>query len=102
MTHKLNFIIPIFDQRVKVRTGDLTKLIKKYKVDVDLPAHAVYDVKKGCHLILLPEDWENYLLHETGHCAWNVVRTYGGDILHSEEEIMYIHEYLYNYIKKNL
>lgn len=99
---KLNFIIPIFDQRVKVRAGDLTKLVKKHKVNTEPPYQALYDVKKGCHLILLPKNWEDYLLHETGHCAWNVIRTYGGNLLTSEEEVMYIHEYLYNYIKENL
>ena len=99
---KLNFRIPIFNQKVKVRVGDLSKIVKKYKINIDLPYKAFYTVQKGCHFIVLPEDWETYLIHECGHCSWNVIRTYGSEIKHSEEEVMYIQDYLINYIKENL
>jgi hypothetical protein len=102
MIQELNFRLPIFDQKVKVRVGDLNKIIKKYKIKIDPPYSAFYDVYEGCHLIVLPEDWQNYVLHETGHCAWGIVRTFGGTVEDSEEVIMYLHEYLFKYIKENL
>lgn len=102
MKQKLNFRIPIFDQKVKVRVGNINKLIKKYDVNIIPPVVAFYDIYKGCHLIGLPKNWENYLLHEVGHCAWSVVRTFDGKPEEHEEVIMYLQEYLFNYIKENL
>jgi hypothetical protein len=99
---KLNFIIPIFNQKVKVRVGNINKIIKKYDINILSPVMAFYDVRDGCHFIALPKDWEKYLSHECGHCAWGIVRTIESKIKDSEELIMYLQDYLIDYIKENL
>lgn len=99
---KLNFRIPIFNQKVKVRVGKLKKIVKKYKIDIEPPYQAFYYVVGDCHFIALPENYEDYLIHECGHCSWHIVRTIGAEIVHSEEFILYLQEWLVEYIKENL
>jgi hypothetical protein len=100
---RLNFIIPIYNVKVKVRVGNIEKIIEKYDANIEAPCAAFQQSYEGFELIALPKDYDSYLSHECGHTACAVVRHLGMKVSSKTEEfIFYLQDYLIQYIKENL
>lgn len=104
MTQKLDFIIPIFDRKIKVRVGNIDELFDKYKPNLIPPCVAFFQPYGNFELICLSEDrWEEDLSHECGHLACELIRWRGMKVCDKTEELLFMtQDWLINYIKENL
>jgi len=100
---RLNFLVPIFKIKVKVRVGDINRLMAKYSPNLIPPIRSFHQSCDGFELIALPHDWEKYCDYECGRLAREIARSIGAPTNDCTKEfVRHIQDYLTHYIKNNL